>query len=58
MIGAAEEGEAYGSFQSKLSMCCHEDGLVEVVVVVGGRSLKWMRCESAQSLWGAERGKN
>lgn len=23
-----------------------------------GRSLKWMRCESAQSLWGAERGKN
>lgn len=33
MIGAAEAGEAYGSFQSKLSMCCHEDGLVEVVVV-------------------------
>lgn len=35
MIGAAEAGEAYGSFQSKLSMCCHEDGLVVVVVVVG-----------------------
>lgn len=35
MIGAAEAGEAYGSFQSKLSMCCHEDRLVEVVVVVG-----------------------
>lgn len=35
MIGAAEAGEACGSFQSKLSMCCHEDGLVEVVVVVG-----------------------
>lgn len=32
MIGAAEADEAYGSFQSKLSMCCHEDRLVEVVV--------------------------
>lgn len=39
MIGAAETGEAYGSFQSKLSMCCHEDGLVEVVVVVVGREV-------------------
>lgn len=26
MIGVVKAGEAYGSFQSKVSMCCHEGG--------------------------------
>lgn len=25
MIGVVKAGEAYGSFQSKVSMCCHEE---------------------------------
>lgn len=28
MIGVAKAGEAYGSFQSKVSMGCHEEGRV------------------------------
>lgn len=35
MIGVVKAGEAYGSFQSKVSICCHEDGGEE-------GSLKWM----------------
>lgn len=26
MIGVVKAGEAYGPFQSKVSMCCHEEG--------------------------------
>lgn len=28
MIGVVKAGEAYGSFQSKVSICCHEGGEV------------------------------
>lgn len=34
MIGVVKAGEAYGSFQSKVRMCCHEE-----VGVWGGGAL-------------------
>lgn len=38
MIGVVKAGEAYGPFQSKVSMCCHEEegwrgGVIEMDVM-------------------------